>query len=54
VVAIVELEEQPELQLLTRLVDCPVDEARAGLAVRVCFEQHGDVYLPLFMPVDAK
>ena len=52
VLAIVELDEQPELQLLTRLVGCPTDEARAGLAVRVCFEQHGDVYLPLFTPVD--
>ena len=53
VLAIVELEEQPELQLLTRLVDCPIEAARAGLAVQVCFEQHGDVYLPLFTPVDA-
>ena len=50
VLAIVELDEQAGLQFLTRLVDCPVDEARSGLAVRVCFEPHGDVHLPLFTP----
>src|SRR5439155_1582704 len=32
VLAIVELEEQPGLQFLTRLVDCPADTVRAGLA----------------------
>jgi uncharacterized protein len=50
VLAIVELEEQAGLQFLTRLVGCPIDEARSGLAVRVCFEPHGDVHLPLFTP----
>jgi len=52
VLAIVELEEQPGLQFLTRLVDCPPDRVRAGLAVHVRFEPHGDVYLPLFAPDD--
>jgi hypothetical protein len=50
VLAIVELEEQPGLQFLTRLVDCAIEEARSGLTVRVCFEHHDDVHLPLFTP----
>lgn len=50
VIAIVELDEQPGLQFLTRLVDCAPDTVRAGLPVTVRFEQHGDVYLPLFTP----
>jgi uncharacterized OB-fold protein len=50
VLAIVELDEQPGLQFLTRLVDCPAETVRSGLPVRVRFEPHGDVYLPLFAP----
>jgi uncharacterized OB-fold protein len=50
VIAIVELVEQPSLQLLTRLVDCEPDAVRIGLPVRVRFERHGDVHLPLFAP----
>ena len=50
VIAIVELAEQPSLQLLTRLVDCEPETVRIGLPVRVRFEPHGDVHLPLFAP----
>jgi uncharacterized OB-fold protein len=50
VLAIVELDEQPGLQFLTRLVDCDAHTVRAGLRVRVRFEPHGDVHLPLFAP----
>ena len=50
VLAIVELDEQPGLQFLTRLVHCAVESVRSGLRVRVHFEQHGGVYLPLFAP----
>jgi uncharacterized OB-fold protein len=50
VLAIVELVEQPGLQFLTRLVDVEPDAVRAGLAVAVRFEAHGDVHLPLFAP----
>lgn len=50
VIAIVELDEQPGLQLLTRLVDCDAAAVRIGLRVRVRFEAHGDVHLPLFTP----
>lgn len=50
VLAIVELEDQPGLQFLTRLVDCRPETVRAGLPVEVRFEPHGDVHLPLFAP----
>ena len=50
VLAIVELDEQPGLQFLTRLVDCPPETVQAGLRVRVRFEPYGDIHLPLFAP----
>ncbi len=50
VVAIVELPEQPGLRLMTNLVGCAPEAARIGMPVRVCFEQHEDVWLPYFEP----
>lgn len=54
VVAIVELVEQTALRLTTNLVNCPHDQIRVGMPVRVVFEHHadpeGDVYIPLFEP----
>lgn len=46
--AIVELDEDPALRLTTRLTGVAPDAARIGLRVRVVFEQHEDVWLPLF------
>jgi len=48
VLAIVELPEQPNLRVTTRLVGISPDEVRIGLPVRVFFEQVEDVWLPLF------
>jgi hypothetical protein len=54
VVAIVEIAEQPSVRLTTNLVNCPHDEIRIGMPLRVVFEHHadpeGDIYLPLFEP----
>ena len=54
VIAIIEIVEQPSLRLTTNLVNCPHDEIRIGMPLRVVFEHHadpdGDVYLPLFEP----
>lgn len=50
VVAIVELPEQAGLRLTTNMVNCDPGDVRAGMAVQVCFEQHDDVWLPLFEP----
>jgi uncharacterized OB-fold protein len=49
-VAIVELEEQEGLRLMTNVVGCPPEEVRIGMPVRVTFEHHDDVWLPLFTP----
>lgn len=51
VIAIVELPEQAGLRLTTNLVGIAPEDVRIDLEVRVVFEQHGDVYLPLFEPV---
>jgi len=51
VFAAVELVEQRELYVLTNIVGCPVDDVRIGMKVDVLFEQHGDIFLPLFRPV---
>jgi uncharacterized protein len=51
VVAIVELDEQPGLRLLSNVVGCEVEHVAIDLAVQVRFEQVEDVWLPLFEPV---
>jgi uncharacterized protein len=49
VIAIVELQEQANIRLMTNLDLQPAD-AKAGMAVKVYFEQHGDIFVPLFEP----
>lgn len=48
VVAIVQLEEQSDLRLMTNLPRTPLEAVRVGLAVKVYFEQDGDIFVPLF------
>ncbi len=50
VIAIVELDEQAELKFTTNIVNGADDDLVIGLPVRVVFERHGDVYVPLFEP----
>jgi uncharacterized protein len=50
VLAIVELDEQPGLRLMTRLVDVEPADVAIGMRVGVRFEQVDDVWLPLFGP----
>jgi uncharacterized OB-fold protein len=50
VIAIVELAEQRGLRLTTNIVNCLLGEVRIGMPVRVVFERHDDVWLPLFEP----
>ncbi|MGD9797979.1 MAG: Zn-ribbon domain-containing OB-fold protein [Acidimicrobiia bacterium] len=51
VLAVVELEEQPGLKLVTNLVDCAEEDLRCGLPVEVTFETIDDgVVLPVFRP----
>jgi uncharacterized OB-fold protein len=49
-IAIVELEEQPGLRLMTNVVGVTPETLRVGLPVSVVFEQHDDVWIPLFAP----
>jgi uncharacterized OB-fold protein len=51
VIAIVTLDEQDDLRLPTNIVHCEVDTLRCGLRVRVLFETHGEVFVPVFEPV---
>jgi uncharacterized OB-fold protein len=54
VVAIVELAEQAGLRLLSNIVGCDPERVAIDMPVRVRFEQHEDVWLPLFEPVDER
>ena len=49
-IAIVVLAEQADLRLTTNVVGCPPDDVHIGMPVRVTFELHDDVWLPLFEP----
>jgi uncharacterized OB-fold protein len=51
VIALVELDEQPGLRLMTNIVNCRADDVRFEMPVRVVFEHHDDVWIPLFEPV---
>ena len=53
VIAVVELDEQPDLRLPTNIVDGDPDDVRIGAAVQVRFEQHDDVFVPVFAPATA-
>ncbi len=53
-IALVAIEEQPELRLQTNIVGCEPEEVRIGMPVEVVFEhredRNGDVWIPLFQP----
>ena len=49
-IAIVELEEQPGLRLMTNVVNCPAEDVRIGMPVKVLFEAYEDVFIPVFEP----
>ena len=50
VIAAIELDEQPELYVLSNVTGCAVDEVYSGMPVEVWFEQHGAIFVPLFAP----
>jgi uncharacterized OB-fold protein len=52
VVALVELDEQDGLRVVSNIVDCDIGAVRIGLAVTVAFVAQSDVHLPVFRPVD--
>jgi uncharacterized OB-fold protein len=50
VVAIVELNEQPDLRLIANISGCSANDVSVGMNVRVAFEQHEDHFVPVFEP----
>jgi hypothetical protein len=48
--ALVELEEQPGLRMLTNIVDCPTEELAVGMPVEVTFEDREEHTVPQFRP----
>jgi uncharacterized protein len=52
VIAATELDEQVELYVYSNIL-CPPDQVRSGMRVKVCFEHHEDVWLPMFVPEEA-
>jgi uncharacterized OB-fold protein len=52
VIALVALPDQEGLRLTTNIVGCPPEDVRIGMAVRVAFEQHDQVWFPLFEPAE--
>jgi uncharacterized OB-fold protein len=50
VVALVEIEEQRSVRLMTNIVGCAPDDVHIGMAVQVTFQQYDDVWMPQFEP----
>jgi uncharacterized OB-fold protein len=50
VLALVEIEEQPSVRLMTNIVNCEPYDVHIGMAVSVVFEEHDPVWIPLFEP----
>ena len=53
VIAIVALEEQPDLRLMTNVVGCSPDEVAIGMPVQVEFREQGEAFVPVFRPAEA-
>ena len=49
-ISIVELADQEGLRFTTNVVGCPPEEVHIGMPVRVQFEPHGEVFVPVFIP----
>jgi uncharacterized OB-fold protein len=52
VIAAVELVEQPHLYVFANVVNCAAEAVRSGMPVEVCFEQHDEIFIPLFRPAE--
>jgi uncharacterized OB-fold protein len=48
--ALVQLDEQADLRLVTNIVGCDVAEVAIGMRVHVTFERVDDLFVPLFAP----
>jgi uncharacterized OB-fold protein len=53
VLAVVELEEQSGLRLVTNIVDCAPEDVAIGMPVEVTFVERGEAFIPIFRPVSS-
>ena len=51
-VAIVTIDEQPDIRLTTNIVNIDHEDVYIGMPVQVVFEHYDDVWLPFFEPVE--
>jgi acetyl-CoA acetyltransferase/uncharacterized OB-fold protein len=49
-IATVAIDADPRVRVITNLVDVEPEAARVGMRVRARFEQHEDVWIPVFVP----
>lgn len=52
VLALVAIEEQDDVRLVSNIIDCEPDSVRIDMPVTVTFEQVEDLWAPLFRPED--
>jgi uncharacterized OB-fold protein len=52
VIAVVELDEQPNLRVTTNIHDCDPQDVHIGMPVEVTFLEVEDVWLPMFRPAE--
>ena len=50
VIAVIDLDEQPGLRIVSNVTDCDAAAVTIGMPVEVHFEERDDVWLPLFRP----
>jgi uncharacterized OB-fold protein len=50
VIAIVELDEDDDIRFVSNVIGIRAEDVYIGMPVRVVYEQHEDVWLPLFEP----
>jgi uncharacterized OB-fold protein len=48
--ALVQLDEQADLRLVTNIVGCPLEDIHIGMRVHAVFEQVDDIFVPVFAP----
>jgi len=51
VLALVDLQEQADLRVLTHIVECEPENVSVGMEVEVVFENRGEHSVPQFRPV---
>lgn len=54
VIGLVQLDEQEDLRLTTNVVEVDPSAVRIGMRLRVVFEDHDPVFVPLFEPIGAR